>query len=105
MRDFKNFKTNDREISKIVKLMNFTDYADVTPENSFTIDYVPPKGQTEFDFEATLDGTAVVKVTKFGGGSYQFGDCKCLNIGGETIDGENELVKTITVFAGSRSDK
>jgi hypothetical protein len=105
MRDFKNFKADDREIAKTVKLMNFTDYADVTPENSFTIDYVPPKGQTEFDFDAVLDGTAVVKVSKFGGGSYQFSDCKCLKVGGESIDGENEMAKTISVFAGSRSDK
>lgn len=105
MSDFKNFRTNDREIARTVKLMNATDYVDVTPENVFMIDYVPKKGVAEYDFEGMLDGTKNVKVAKHGGGSYLFQNCKCLTIGGEDMDGEKELVKTITVFAESRSDE
>lgn len=102
--DFKNVKIDDREVAKVVKLMNKTDWADVVPENVFSIDYVVKAGTAEFDPEAILNGTAVVKIAKKGGGSYLFQNCKILKIGGEEFDGEKELVKTLTIFAERRSD-
>lgn len=104
MSDFKNYRSNDQEIAKVVRLMNEVDTVDVVPENVFMVDYVPKKGVAEFDFNAELDGTAEVKIAKLGGGSYLFQNCKCLIIGGEDMDGEKELVKTITIFGKSRSD-
>ena len=104
MSDFKNYRSNDREIAKTVRLMNDMDTVDVVKENVFMIDYVPKRGVAEFDFETVLDGTAEVKIAKLGGGAYLFQNCKCLIIGGDDMDGEKELVKTITIFGKSRSD-
>jgi len=103
--DLKSFKSNSRVVAKTVMLMHKTDYFNVTPENVFTIDYAVPSGKTEFDFDSVLDGTATINVAKDGGGSYLFSNCRCLEIGEETMDNENELVKTITIFAEDRVDE
>jgi hypothetical protein len=103
MVDFKNYQVNDQVLAERVKLQNSTDYAEVTPEHGFTIDYVIPAGTKEYDFKK-IDGRSTIRVAKVGGGATLWLGCKTLSVGGETIDGEKEAVKTITIFAKGRKE-
>ena len=49
MTDLKNFKSEDREIENKEKLRYKSDYIDITTENTMSIDYTVPKGETEYD--------------------------------------------------------
>jgi hypothetical protein len=103
MIDFKNYQVVDEVVAEKVKLQNFTDYTEVPPEYGFSIDYAIPAGKKEYDFRK-IDGESTIRVAKIGGGSTTWLGCKTLIVGGETIDGEKEAVKTITIFAKKRSD-
>jgi hypothetical protein len=103
MTDFKNYQANDEVLAERVRLQNFTDYAEVPPEYGLSIDYVIPANKKEFDF-SKIDGNTTIRVAKVGGGSTTWSGCKTLTIGGETIDGEKEAVKTVSIFAKGRSE-
>jgi hypothetical protein len=99
--NFKSFTENPRDINKVVKLMNKTGFAGLTPRYQFGVDYVVPQsGATDFSgfsngtFTATLDGGTVVRYT----GVY------ILNIGESKIDGENEMIRPLTFGATDRTE-
>ena len=98
--DFKTFTEMERELSRQVNLMNKTGHCTVTQRPGCRMDYVVPLDGDEFDFESVKDGTLTVEYEN--GKRIIFTGVRTLSIGEETIDGENELVRTITFGAEQR---
>ena len=98
--DFKSFTENEIELRKVVKLMNKTGSAGLTPRYGFEVDYVVPEDTPEFDWEALKDGTFTVVYEN--GKRKSYTGVSTLKIGQEKIDGENETVRTISLMAVKR---
>ena len=99
--DFKNFKVGEREHRKQVDLMHKTGHINVTPRHTFSLDYVTPSTDSEFDFES-LNGDARVSIEKPNGSRITFTGVSSLKEGEETFDGENEATRTIEFGATGR---
>jgi len=100
--DFKNYKDEDVELAVQVELMNKTGTAEKTARYKFSIDYVRPTvGAIDF----TKIKNSIVIVGLEGGGSYTYRGVKRLTIGGGTVDGESELVRTINFSATDKDEE
>lgn len=101
--DFKAVTEKKRTIAKPVKLMNKQGTAGVTPEYGAMVDYVVPQDTSEFDFDAVKDGTLVIEYEN--GKRIRYSEVRTLEIGEAKIDGDNELVKAIDLFASGRKEE
>lgn len=98
--DFKSVTENDVTIRRAVPVMYKTGFTGATPRYGLEILYVKPAGRAEFDFAGVSDGT--VTVTYDDGSSVIFTGCATLGIGAATMDGDNEVTRTITMGAKGR---
>ena len=103
--NIKNIKTNQVDYAAEVQLLNDFDTVDLPQKYGFSFDAVQIQGISEQNWSDVWDGTTTGRIAKKGGGTIIFTECKLISIGEETIDGQNEMVKTITVFAKGRTDE
>ena len=99
---FKNFKEHSREIRKMAKIMKGSVVIDKTPEHTFSIDYVKPKGKP-IDWASFTDGTVTVELE--GAERVTFEESSCLTLGEYTADDENEMTQTIEFGAERRKEE
>lgn len=100
--DFKSYKEAAVVHRKTVNLMHKTGFAALTPRYGFSVDYVVPTGP-EFDFAAVKNGRFTVEYE--GGGRRTYTGVSMLQRGESTIDGENEMVRTIDFGADGMKDE
>jgi hypothetical protein len=98
--DFKTYTEDARALRKAVQLMKKTGIMKVTPRYGFSLAYVVPRDEPEFDFDSVEDGTVVIEHDN--GGRTTFTGCSVLEVGEEKYDGENEPVKDIKFIAAAR---
>jgi hypothetical protein len=98
--DFKNYREGQRELRRMVKLMNKVGVSEVTPSITFGFDYVPPTSGTEYPFESISNSAVTVELD--GGRRVTFSGVAVLSIGESRIDSETELVRPIEFGATSR---
>lgn len=84
-----------------VALMNETGYGQKTKRWQVDLDYVVPQ-VNEFDFTGLVGGTLTIEYDS--GTRNNYGDVNILEIGDATIDGDNELVRKITVSCGKKNN-
>lgn len=101
--DFKAFTHSELEVARQINLMNKTGHVNMTARHKFVLDYTPPLDADEYDFEAVDDGTVTVD---YGNGRRKiYTGVKCLTVGEEKLDGENEVVVPITFGAARRRNE
>lgn len=98
--DFKGFTEKARVIRKQVNLMYATKHAELTQRFSVDVDYVVPQ-VSPFDFDSVKGGTLTVEFDS--GDRIDFGGVYTLDVGDAAVDGENELVKKITLGCETRN--
>lgn len=101
--NFTAFEEDERELKRLVKLMNKTGTTKVKGPVKFNLDYVVPKNSPERNFEEIEDGTVTVDYEN--GKRISFGGVECLKIGKARYDGEKEVVKTIEFAATERTEE
>lgn len=100
--DFKTVTEGGRTLRKQVALMNKTGHVNVTPRHTVSVDYVVPKDAPEFDFDAVVGGT--LTIDKGNGRRIQYGGVCTLEIGESKYDGDNEVVRAISLSAETRTE-
>lgn len=99
--DFKAVTEKARVVRKAVPLMYKTGAAELTQRYQVEVDYVVPRDTAEFNFAAVTGGTLSLEYDS--GDRVDFGGVHTLDVGDGAIDGENELVKKITLMAETRN--
>jgi len=100
--DIKNFQYDDVEYAKQVELMNKSGNANKTPRFLFSVDYVRPTVGA-IKFQSVENEIMIIGLE--GGGSFTYTGVKCLTVGGATVDGEDEMVSTISFSATSMNEE
>lgn len=90
--DFKGVTEKSRTVAKPVPLMYSTGSAQLTQRFAVSVQYVVPQVNA-FDFSTVQGGTLTVEYDS--GDRNEYGGVYTDQIGDATIDGENELVRTI----------
>jgi hypothetical protein len=99
---FKNFKEHTRTVGKMVKLMGKSTVLDATPEHTFSIDYVKPKGKP-INWATFKDGTVTVDLEDAERVTFEL--ASTLSVGEYTADDENEMTQTIEFGAERRKEE
>lgn len=99
--DFKSFTEKARTLRKKVPLMYKSGTAELTQRYEVEVDYVVPRDVTPFDFDSVVGGTLTVEYDS--GDRTDFGGVATISVGDGKVDGENELVKVITLSAETRN--
>ena len=100
--DFKKVTEKEKTYYKQVNLMNKTGHAPLVARYGVTVDYVVPDGD-EFVWRNVKNGT--LSFTKGSGKKVTFSGVYILKEGDESVDGENETVKTIELGAENRIEE
>jgi hypothetical protein len=98
--DFKAVAEKSRTIRKQVPLMYKTGHAEITQRFVVEVDYVVPQS-TVFDFDTVSNGTLTIEYDS--GTRVAYGGVYTLEAGDAAIDGENELIRKITLGAETRN--
>ncbi len=98
--DFKSATEKEVELHKQVNLMNKTGHMATTPRYQVEVEYVVPETSTEFDWEAVSDGRLTIE--RMNGERVTFTGVYTLKAGDAKADGENEMVRAITLGAEKR---
>lgn len=102
LQDVKNFKFAEEIARKRVDLMNSTGSTEVTPRFEFSLDYVLPKDGKAIKWLDIEGATIIVELN--GGKRVSYSGVDCLSQGEQTVDGENESVRTISFVAARKSE-
>lgn len=97
--NFKSFTEKSRVLRKQVPLMYKTGHAQLTQRFQVEVDYVVPQ-TNPFSFDGISGGTLTVEYDS--GDRVDFGGVYTLEVGDAAVDGENELVRKVTLGAESR---
>ncbi len=95
--DFKSVTPKGVTFRKTVELMGKTGKAKQRKRYALTIEYVPPSGKPEFDWEALDNGTVVLNYPDGRRGTYS--GASCLSTGDAGINGQDAQVKNIEIAA------
>lgn len=98
--DFSAFSESERALAQQVNLMNKTGYADLTPRYQITLDYNVPASGDEFDWDGLRDATLVVEYD--GGRRTQYSGVRTLSVGESALNGNDHLVRPVTLGAATR---
>ncbi len=100
MTDFSAFAEGERTLRTQVNLMNKTGYADQTARYTLTLDYNVPAAGDEYDWDGLKDGVLVVE---YGGGRrVQYSGVCTLTVGESALNGDNVMVRKVTLGASDR---
>lgn len=103
--NFKSVTQKAVTMAKQVPLMYKTSAAPLTKRFQLEVEYVVPQEAANlFNWMQDFGSSATLVITYDGGQSVSFSGVAVLEIGDAKIDGENELVQTITLSATARSD-
>ena len=98
----KSFKMLEEVYRTEVQLMNGVGSADGIPTFKFSIDYVIPKSNEKTDWDRIEDAMVIIQRIPTGK-RFTYSGVDCLSVGEETMDGQQEAVRTIT-FLATRKD-
>lgn len=99
---FKSFSEKAIVANKAVPLMYSTGGAELTKRYQLEVEYVYPRDTTPFDFLTVTGNGATLSVEYDSGERHDWGNVRTLEVGDAKVDGENELVKAITLMAESK---
>lgn len=98
--DFKAVTQKSTTIRKSVHLMYKTGTASLTQRFELEVDYVVPADKAEFAFPTLQGGTFTVEYDN--GTRVNYGGVSTLTTGDSAVDGENELVRKVTLMAETK---
>ena len=98
--DFKAVSEGEYEVFRQIKLMTTTGHAKVTPRYTVEVDYVVPL-VNEFDWSTLQNGTLNIQYED--GWTSTYTGVHTLKIGAAKSDGENDVVKVISLGAENRT--
>jgi hypothetical protein len=103
--DFKSFSEKQRIMRKQINLMHKTGHAAVTQRFQFEVDYAVPADGVPIHWETIGNDESATFTTTFDGGqSITWSGVHVLDIGDNTVDGENDLIRKITFGATARKE-
>ncbi|MFA5751119.1 MAG: hypothetical protein WC898_02405 [Candidatus Paceibacterota bacterium] len=99
--DFKNYKKMAVPYAKEVELMDEDGVVEVHKKYKYSIDYVIPKVGAKQDWSDVRDETWSVQYTE-GGPKTTYTGVDCIEEGESDVDGQKEVVMTLTFVADGR---
>jgi len=103
--NFKSVTQKAVTAAKQVPLMYKSGVAPLTKRFQVEVEYVVPQEAINvFNWMQDFGSSATLVITYDGGQSVTFSSVAVLEVGDAKIDGENELVQTVTLAASARSD-
>lgn len=101
--DFKAVTEKEVELYKQINLMNKTGHIKTVPRYAVDVEYVVPEASSEFSWNAVEAGR--LSIEYLNGKRITFTGVYPLKIGEAKADGENEMVRTISLGATGRVEE
>jgi hypothetical protein len=98
--DFASVTEDTRELRKEVKLMGKTGFVTTRPSLSVTVEYIVPFAGKAFDWDSVAD--AKLTITYENGVRVVYSGVSTASVGGEKVDQENAVTRTVKLIASKR---